>query len=518
MVQVSVVVHGKKNEPVAGLTKDDFEIYDAGVKQQVATLAVDAPLPAEAAASAQAAKRAHPNVFTNETGTQPGAPKTVTVILMDGLNTRMEHQAYARQQLVKFLHTLTADDRVALYSLGRELRILHDFTEDPQVLLKALDRSHLHLGPELADSNPAESNSGNDDLDKFLDGSNEKLADFQTVNRVGTTLNAIEAIAQHLAQLPGRKNLIWISGGFPLDIGMDEMVLGSTSDRRMFTDEMEHATRAVTAAGLAIYPVDARGLMTNPDNDAAAPTGKNALRRPPGPSKAMLAIQKTHSTMRILAERTGGKAYLNSNDLKAAIRGAIDDSKLTYVLGYYPTHGTWDGKFHELKVRVNQPGVNVRHRLGYFAFAAELSTAQARKAALQEAAWSPLDAAGIAMAVRLAPGIPEPGNLRLDMVVQPRDLSLQPKDGRWVGGVDLVFIQRSGPDQPPVFISKTIDLNLSKATYESTMKQGLALRQDFKSADTGYRLKVVVRDVTSGNVGSVNMRTDKLRPLEAPKK
>lgn len=127
--------------------------------------------------------------------------------------------------------------------------------------MRALDRHRTRDASDLSASTPEDSNTGNDDLDRFLDQSNQTIADYYTTRRVEETLAAIEAIARHLAGLPGRKNLIWVSGGFPFHIGMDSLELGSTRDRRMFTPEMERATRAVNSANLAIYPVDARGLI-----------------------------------------------------------------------------------------------------------------------------------------------------------------------------------------------------------------------------------------------------------------
>jgi hypothetical protein len=71
--------------------------------------------------------------------------------------------------------------------------------------------------------------------------------------------------------------------------------------------------------------------------------------------------------MKTLAERTGGKAFYGSNDLSEAIRRAIDDFRVTYTLGFYPTGAKWDGAFHRIKVKVKIPGAEVRARAGYFA-------------------------------------------------------------------------------------------------------------------------------------------------------
>lgn len=511
LVQVNVVVH-RKGEPVADLTKDDFVIYDQGKEQKIASFAVESSQPSPTAAKP---KPLPPDIFTNRLEYRPAVPRAVTVILLDGLNTSFEAQASAKQQVIKFLGQLEPGDRIALYTLGRDLRILHDFTSDSNSLLRLLKKHGNHIASELAESTVTEADTGDTELDAWLDQSAQRIADFQTINRVHTTLAALEGIAHHVSSLPGRKNLVWISGGFPFSIGMDEMVIDSTNERRTFSDELERTARAVNSAGLSIYPVDARGLISNPDFNASVPGRASRTPPPPGPSKAMRAIQQTHDSMETIAQRTGGKAYYNSNDIKSAIRGAIDDSKVTYVLGYYPSHNTWDGKFHDLKVKLNRNGVNVRHRLGYFAFPEQPQAAQTRQVALREAAWSVLDATTIPLTVRLGPNLPQPGKLRVVMQVDLRSLNLEQKADRWIGTLDILFVQQAGPDQGTKVINDTLNLNLTRASRDQLMKSGMVFAKDLEFPEAAYALRVAVRDATSGSVGSVNMRTDKLPPFVA---
>ena len=134
LVQVNVVAVDKKGAPVEDLTDKDFEITENGKKQKVAyfgivrsgTLAAK-PLPLQ------------PNIFSNRFA-KAGLPASVTVILLDGLNTNWEDQNRARNQVVKFLSTIQAEDRIALYTLGRGLRVLHDFTTDTSELIAKLDK------------------------------------------------------------------------------------------------------------------------------------------------------------------------------------------------------------------------------------------------------------------------------------------------------------------------------------------------------------------------------------------
>jgi len=203
--------------------------------------------------------------------------------------------------------------------------------------------------------------------------------------------------------------------------------------------------------------------VANPDFSANTRANANP-RRPAagGQSKAMRSVQYTQDTMEALAQRTGGKAYYNSNDLKNAIRGAIDDSKVTYVLGYYPAHNTWDGKFHELNVQVDRKGANVRRRLGYFAFADQPLTDKEKKAAFQEALWSPLESTTLGLTLRVAPNAPKPGKLRVVMVVDAKNIQLGQKDDRWTGTLEILFVEQGAADRQPMVIGDAMAVNLKK--------------------------------------------------------
>jgi VWFA-related protein len=185
------------------------------------------------------------------------------------------------------------------------VKILHDFTSDSSSILKVLAKYKDRINIEVADSNPEEPNTGDDDLDQRMREADQKIADYQTINRVQTTLAALEAIANHVGRLPGRKNLVWISGGFPMQMGLDEFTVSDTQEKRTFSDEMEQTARALNKANLAVYPVDARGLTADPGFNAGSKGSANPRKGPQvgGQSKGMRAIQNTHDTMETLAQR-----------------------------------------------------------------------------------------------------------------------------------------------------------------------------------------------------------------------
>jgi VWFA-related protein len=527
LVQVNVVVHTKKGEPVIGLAQDDFALFDQGQRQKIATFAVES---SQAPASGPAgAPPLAPNTFTNRVELRPKAPNAATVILLDGLNTRFEDQVRAKTRLIRFLQQLQPDDRVALYALGRTLRILHDFTSDNTVLLRALARHYSRNSVEVADSEPEKPNSGSDEFDDWLTETDQVLTEVQVGDRAQTTLSAIEAIANHVSRLPGRKNLVWISGGFPFSLGLTDFFVGSGRETRVFLEETERTARAVNQANLAIYPVDARGVVDDPlvsplrapsSNLGAPPRNPALANRPPtqvGPSTTVTAVQNSQDGMKVLASRTGGQAFYNTNDLKSAIRRAIDDSRVTYLLGYYPTHNTWDGTFHGLKVEVDRKGLEVRHRLGYIAFADAPRTPADRNAAIQEAVRTPLEATGIGMTVQLGPGLPAPGKLRVAVTFDIHDVSLlEQKNGRWVGSLDALYVQQSAPEATAKVVHDALNLQLLRESYSQALKEGLRVERVLDLPNSAYALKVVLRDAATGNTGSVLMRTDKLVSKPAP--
>ena len=507
LVQMNVIVQDKKGEPVADLKKEDFQIFDRGKPQQLTLFSVESN-----AALPTAPKKLAPNVFTNTLSQHSGAPASVTVILLDALNTKFEDQVYAKQQIVKFLRTIHPEDCVALYALGGGLRVLHDYTTDSTDLLRKLA---AYRGENLPDLSASETTSlsGADtlQLNSWLrGGATGAEADFYMVNRVQGTLRAIEFIANHLATLPGRKNLIWVSGGFPLDIGFDdpESMHDASRERRTFSEEVDRTVRAVNNANLAIYPVDARGLVTDARFSAENRTVDLT------PKLAMGPVVKNQETMRELASRTGGRAYYNTNDLKNAIRDAIQDSRVTYTLGFYPKSETFDGKFHELKVKIDRPGINARYRKGYFDLPEKQQDPKTRNTELRDAVWSPLDASGLGLIVQIQPA-ETPNALTVYVRVDPRGISMQPLKDRWGGKLDFLFVQKNDRGKEFNGISDTVDLNLVQANYDKLRKEGLIYRKQITQSPQANLLRVVARDAPSGTLGSVSVPFNQLVRMPA---
>lgn len=435
LVQINVVVQNKKGEPVEGLEKEDFTILDQGIEQKVATFS------ANSGASRQAASipKLPPNVFTNRGEGAEVNPGSVTVILFDALNTAIQDQFFARQQVLKFLRQLHPQDHVAIYVLTTKIVVLNEFTQDASSLLHAIEQFSGHSSAPQDSAKTPETEAMRYQL-RDLPGEPEgKFSDFVNINRAETTASAIEAIANHVARIPGRKSLIWVSGSFPMTIGFGGETLSEPRrEQRSFREDLEHVARVLNQANMTIYPVDARGLMTSSHYGA----GNTSSFDPSSPPRHLESDQNNFDTMIVLADRTGGRASYTTNDIEGAVQRAIADGQFTYTLGFYPTHGKWDGKFHELKVHVNEKGLTLRYRKGYFAAPEPPSAGPESQAALEAAVSSPVEWTNLHLPVTLKAFESSSHTIELQVALDTHELLLEFKEGRWNGKVYVLFSQQ----------------------------------------------------------------------------
>jgi VWFA-related protein len=504
LVQVSVIAQDGKGQPVTDLKKEDFRIKVNGKDQPIKIFSMDS-----AGALPKGEEKLPPNIFTNRMDVKPGQQSSVTIILLDTLNTKWADQVYAKAQVIRYLRTLKPEDHIGLYTLGTALRVLHDYTADSAELLSRLEALKGKDLPDMTSKEPTDAMHGDalllDALQRGAGGASPAERSFYTTERVLGTLKAIEFIANHLAKTPGRKNLIWVSGGFPLEIGFDNAAAWRNPqiDQRTFTDEVSETVRAVNDANMAIYPVDARGLMVNPQftADRRGNTNPRAMQKAP----PMVGV-KNQQTMEELASRTGGHAYYNSNDLEKAIHSAVDDSRVTYMLGFYPVDESFDGKFHKIDVQlIERKGVHLRYRKGFFDLPELPQDEKARKTELADAAWSPLDASGIGIAAKIVPSKTKPGSLEIVLVIDSMQVSLQQQAEHWVGRLDVLFIQRDNGGNQYNGLDDTINLNLSADSYQKFVKNGFVYAKIIDRADRAKVIRIVVRDSASGAIGSITV-------------
>jgi VWFA-related protein len=203
------------------------------------------------------------------------------------------------------------------------------------------------------------------------------------------SLSALEGLISYMGSLKeGRKALILVSEGYsntlppqlrdPIasvpgldnpdrdnpDAGRNDR---NEESRVFFSDSMlqlslREVYNLANRNNVAIYAVDPRGLPVSEFDFSQATVGVGTDRQ---------YLNATVDTLRTLADETDGRAIVNTNDLAPAMTQIVRDTSTYYLLGYNSTQAPSDGKFHEIRVRVNRPGVQVRARKGYWAVTAQ---------------------------------------------------------------------------------------------------------------------------------------------------
>jgi VWFA-related protein len=516
LVQVNVIVQDRNGQPVTGLTKKDFTILDQGQPQTIASFSEQTN---RLTSGATAAAAPAPNSFSNRFEERYGAPPTVSILLIDSLNMlnnsgnsfSQGNMTLAREQAIKFLRQLQPQDRVALYFLSNKIYILHDFTTDKAALLRTLGGApHLQQDPANAappmDFAPFTGDAKSDATLDYAVAAIGRAKEENTIDRAGRTTAALEVIANHLASYPGRKNLIWISSSFPWQIGYGQGFEVVPTDMVLFSKWIDPAAHALSNANVALYPVDARGLMVDRAPDAFNSGAGNT------------ADAWTVDTMVVFADETGGRVFHNTNDIAGSIHRAIEDSRLTYVLSYYPNHNQWDGRFRQIKVKVDRPGVDVRSRRGYFAFPNATVSPKDKEEIMVDAAKNSLESAGLGMDVHVDPvDVPGARQIKAQVKIDAAQLLLAKTGDRWTDSVDVKWVQLSTDGNVLASSSQTLDLNIPWADYENFLRKGLSFSGSVSLMSGTTDVRLVARDSGNGSVGTVNIPLAKLfTPDSAP--
>jgi VWFA-related protein len=316
-------------------------------------------------------------------------------------------------------------------------------------------------------------------------------------DRILLSLRAMEVIAEHMAGVAGRKNLIWITAGIPRQINLYESPR-SIRDRASYTAEYKQAISAINGASVAVYTVDARGLdamggsrpVYGPQNRWERPANMDAIN----------SDQQNREGLKDLAYATGGRVYFDRNDLDRSIAEALADARTSYTLGYYQPRDA-DGTWRRIQVRVKRKDVKVRHRLGYLAID---RTGGARDASLKRVLASPLDSTAIGMTGALQ--VETHGAWRALLQIDPSHVSLTPAGSGYRCRLEIVTLVRNSAGQA---VGKaeidTVDRLLEGQALRSAMENGVLFRKDLRVPQNAHDVRFAVRDPVTGLLGTLSI-------------
>jgi len=372
-VLVPVVVTDAGGKPVTGLKREDFAIYADGKPQTIANFEE------VQVTQTSAGTEPHPNRHSNYIADSKSSARPV-ILLIDYLNSRITDQRKVRDQILHFLDTqLESEQPVELFFLtDKGLRLLQSFTTSTADLKAAV--LGLREGVSPADRSASDQQLVADQASVLPTNKAAAVHRIQTMivqadrfegtlqtDAIRTTLDAMSALASGFGGIPGRKNLIWLTAGFPFQVTDPDALGGSNSN---FTVRYQQAWQKLSDANVAVYPVDMRGLFDSQWNLAAPDeaTDSASLHAQYGLEPQIVDPQVSVGlTLAAFARETSGSVCVNNNDLPKCLASAARDGENNYFLAFSVSPEIHKKGWHTLKVVVDkQRGLKVRSREGFF--------------------------------------------------------------------------------------------------------------------------------------------------------
>jgi len=502
LVLTDLVVTDRNGQPIHGLKPQELTVLEDGKPQAITAFEEQ---------RSDAAPKAAPvtldlpkNVYTNYVvRTDPGA---LTVLLFDSLNTERQHLVYAKKEMLRFLKDLPPARRVALYTLGSQLRMVQSFTDDSDALITAAQQLSTKTHPlytpskelsatigELKESDLAKNPRAFRAMVEFLGEDYEGKQE----SRAQETVDALIQLARALAVVPGRKNLIWISAGFPFDI---------TSN----APQMQKTAALLAATRIAVYPVDVRGVTSmtadgaTRDSEIFAPVPTETYETLSGQFEENISIVET---MQNAAKLTGGRAYINKNDLKNAISDGMEAGSNYYTLAYRPVNTDWNGKFRKIAIKTSHPDARLLYRSGYYAILDPLTSKQdpSRVVALAMQPGVPVSTQLIMKARVVPPEQPDQGTT-IDMLIDVHALAvIDGEHKQKTPEVQFVAFAWDSSGQQVASFPEEFKRPLSPDQWESLLRTGLQLRRNMALKPGSYQLRLGVMDRLSGRIGTLDI-------------
>ncbi len=525
LVLVDVVVTDDKGNPVPNLNQSDFQVFEGGAPQTIASfeehkgsnaaLVKLPPLP--------------PHVFTNYQPVQ--LPDSVNVLLLDWLNTQPADQEFVRTEITQYLKSLPPGTRLAIFTLDSGLRMVQGLTSDISALQALLDAKKGGAAPQvspllptdlgaLADQRIIEEMQRSRAAPAAIEAARQEMEEYSGSTagaRIMITLRAFQQLARYLSTVPGRKNVIWFAGSFPISF-LPERGLSYALPHE-YAGQLRETADLLTPSEISVYPVSAQGLR-----------GWGYGADHPGPPDVRaedLNRAGDQIAMERLAKDTGGQAFYNTNDLAGAITRAVNDGSRYYTLTYTPSNKTLDGKYRKIDVRLNHENYKLSYRRGYYADPPkpqnDSSTGPFNDHLIPFVSFGLPDFDQIIFKLRVLPSTPQPSpdspragdhaklavpftRYSVEFAISMDNLKLTTTpDGLRHGAIEEMLVV-FGPDGTPLnLVARNPKLTIRPGDYAYYQKFGLQLYDEIDVPNGGAYLRAAIYDVTSADVGTLKI-------------
>ncbi len=495
LVLVNVVARDKQGNLIEDLKRGDFTILEDGKPQTISSFDYEhidsAPLPAVAGASQQSVTGqpipAKP-ILTVKDAEEALNNKRVIVLFFDLSSMNPDEIQRAVDAARKYVQNkMSSADMIAIVSLASSLRLDQDFTPDRSQLLKVLNRFSRSEGQGM-DNGLTGDADGNEETGNAYTPDETEYNQFNTDRK----LEALQSLSQVLARFNQKKSIIYFSSGVT-QTGIENQTA------------LRAAINTAVKANVAIYTMDARGLEAQPPGGSAQTASLRGTAMYSG-NAVQSSLDKnfaSQETLTTLAGDTGGKAFLDTNDLGQVFDRVQRDTSVYYVLGFKSNNPLRDGRFRRIEVKVNRPGLKLEFRKGYYApkdfrhFTAEDKDKQ-----MQDELASELPSTDVAVYMAAAYFRLEENKFYtpVSLVVPGSQIPFTKGGDKDKASLDVIGEVLDELKRPVGSVRETVKLSLDAS--QEVKRKNVQYTTGFVLGVGKYHFKFVVRENESGRLGS----------------
>ncbi len=547
LIQIDVVVTDKDGNEVTNLKREDFEIYENDELVRISNFSYTAIKNKENSASLNSVERNNLEVIPPRVG----QIRRTVAIVVDDLRLAGNDVNYVKKSLTKFINSqVQPNDLIAIIKTSGSIGILQQFTTDKKKLLKAIENiewkplTSVGSSPfppieiTFADQIAANIISGiqetpdDREAQALSDALKAKIAERTDIEKVAGnfrsdqfvtgTLNVLLKTIDAMRQLSGRKSILFVVGGLSNITGDESKTLDSSGQNKFVSFQNKELLRKISESAnrsaISIYPLDSRGIQAVGLSAADETRGgmfssMNGAQIDQKVTNEREEITRSQDGLKILAQETGGKAFINNNDLDKGLNSMLNSQNGYYLLAYQPDSDTFDAKnrrFNKLTVKVKRPNVNVTYRSGFFNIAenSNQDKSNANDSVFVQKLLSPYryDDINLNITSIFAGNDLTSSTLRTFINVKPADLKfVETDDGKKVAKFDLLAIAFDENGIPIARLGRGFSVTVNPDEYAKLLKTGISCNLSFATKNAGlHQVKVAVRDNNSKQIGTIS--------------
>ncbi|HEY2143069.1 MAG TPA: VWA domain-containing protein [Candidatus Udaeobacter sp.] len=497
VVLVNVIARDKHGNLVRDLKKEDFTVLEDGQKQQLSSFDFE-NVDELALANQQGTTVSGTAALGSLLGS---AKKPVTAQpTIDARDRRLALMFFDLSAMQpddidrsvdaakKYVQSkMQPADLVGLVSLDTDLKVDLDFTDDRTKLLAALSSYNSSEGQGFENGATGSSEGAAESGGSYTPDD----TDYNTFS-ADRKLLALQSVMLSLSKIPQKKSLVYFSNGISQS-GVDNQ------------SALRAATASAVKANVAIYPVDVRGLQAFPPGGQAQAASLHGQSAYSGASvlNDLNNNDASQETLYTLAADTGGKAFMDSNDLTGVFSQVQKDSSAYYVLGYTSTNHLKDGHFRRLKVRVNRADIKLEYRSGYYAGRDyEHMNRTDREEQLEDELASELPRTDVAVYAGTSYFRQDDSHyfLGVSLVVPGSQIPFIQEKDKDSATLDIIGQVTAGARAPVGQLRDTVKLAVNSG--QQVRRKNVQYNTSFVLAPGSYHLKFIVRENRTGRMGS----------------